>query len=171
MTERKANRIDHTHTSTPLMCPPLKPATDGAATGQIPALQLPVRDDGDLAPAAGRNRPEEYGFTRRNYIPQRSISSSVQKKKIKTKLSPLDSPIPSYPMRTVSVCSTASKENGKLVRMVRGEARRPARAPRVRLCELCNEPRYLRGGLRKLREPQASTGGCVLTSKQARNRR
>ena len=61
----KANRINHTHTSTPLMFPPLKPATDGAATCQMPGLQLqlplplplplPVRDDGDLAPAAGRN--------------------------------------------------------------------------------------------------------------------
>lgn len=30
--ERKANRIDPTHTSTPLMCPPPKPAADGAAT-------------------------------------------------------------------------------------------------------------------------------------------
>ena len=62
---------------------------------------------------------------RRNCIPQLSISSSVQKK-IKTNHSRLDSPIPSDPMRTVCVCSTASKENGKLVRLVRGEARRPA---------------------------------------------
>ena len=36
----------------------------------------------------------------------------------------------------------------------------------ARLRELRGEPRDLHGGLRKLREPQASTGGYILTSKQ-----
>jgi len=54
------------------MCPPLKPATDGAATRQMPGLQLPVRDDGDLAPAAGRNRPEEPSKSHKLVVLDRS---------------------------------------------------------------------------------------------------
>lgn len=65
--EGKANnRIDPTHTSTPLMCPPPKPAADGAATEtaavvatHLPGPQFPPGTGLGNGSRHGRNRPQE----------------------------------------------------------------------------------------------------------------
>ena len=144
----------------------------------------------------------------RNYIPQLSISSSVQKKNQDQSFTDSPHPFGSYadgvrvfhgeqgkrqagahglrrgeaasPSSAASLASSAGEAVRALQRASR-PPRRPAQALRqgcassvarrtiftARLRELRGEPRDLHGGLRKLREPQASTGGCVLTSKQA----